>query len=78
MYRPPSFDKLTISLSKAVNKFDNLIVMRDFNIDIAKEDCLGFDKLEEFCDTFDLTNLIKCQTCYTNNRKLTIDPLFHE
>ena len=43
MYRPPSssnvgtfFAELTISLSKAVNKFDNLIVMGDFNIDITK------------------------------------------
>ena len=32
------------------------------NIDITKEGCLGFDKLEEFCDTFDLTKLIKSQT----------------
>ena len=44
------FDELTICLSKAVNKFDNLIVMGGFNIDITKE---------EFCDTFPLTNLIK-------------------
>ena len=44
------FDELTICLSKAVYKFDNLIVMGGFNIDITKE---------EFCDTFPLTNLIK-------------------
>ena len=31
------FDKLTISLSKAVNKFDNLIVMRDFNMNKTKD-----------------------------------------
>ena len=43
VYRPPSssnidtfFTELTISLSKAVNKFDNLIIMGDFNIDIKK------------------------------------------
>ena len=28
------------------------------------------DKLEEFCDTFNLTNLV---TCFTNNHKSTID-----
>ena len=37
------FAELTVSLSKAVNKFDNLIVMGDFDIDITKEDCSGFD-----------------------------------
>ena len=31
--------ELTISLSKAVNKFDNRIIMGDFNIYITKEDC---------------------------------------
>ena len=43
VYRLPSssnidtfYAELTISLSKAVNKFDNLIVMGDFNIDITK------------------------------------------
>ena len=44
VYRPPSsshidtfFAELTISLSKAVNKFDNLIVMGDFNIDTTRK-----------------------------------------
>ena len=53
VYRPPSssnidtfFTELTISLSKAVKKFDNLIIIDDLNIDITKEDCSGFDKLE--------------------------------
>ena len=32
------FDELTISLSKAANKFDNLIVMGDFNIDVTRDD----------------------------------------
>ena len=83
VYRPPSssnidtfFAELTIFLSKAVNKFDNLMVMGDFNIDITKEYFSGFDKLEELCDTFNLTNLIKSETCYTNNHKSTIDLFF--
>ena len=74
VYRPPSlsnidtfFAELTISLSKAVNKFENLIIMSDFNVDIAEEDCSGFHKLEELCDTFNLPNLVKSETCYTNN-----------
>ena len=65
VYRPPSssnidtfFSELTISLSKAVNKFDNPIIMGDFNLDITKEDCSDFDKLEELRDAFNLTNLL--------------------
>ena len=83
VYRPPSssnidtfFAELTISLSKAVNKFDNLIIMGDFNIDITKEDCSGFGKLEELRDAFNFTNLIKSETCYINDHKSTIDLLF--
>ena len=40
------------------------------------EDCSGFSKLEEFCDVFNLTNLIKSDTCYKNNHKSTIDLRF--
>ena len=50
--------------------------MGDFNIDITKENFSRFDKLEELCNTFNLTNLIKSETCYTNNHKSTIDLFF--
>ena len=84
MYRLPFpanidtiFAELTVSLSKVVNKFDNLIVMGDFDIDITKEDCSGFDWLEELCDMlFNLTNLVKSETCYNKNHKSTIDLFF--
>ena len=59
------FDELTLALSKAVIKLDNLIVK-----DIAMLVCSGYDKLEEFCDTFNLTNLIKSETHYSNDHKL--------
>ena len=47
--------------------------MGDFNIDINKDDGIGHDKLDVFCDTLNLTNLVKSETCYTNNHKSTID-----
>ena len=50
--------------------------MGDFIIDITKKDFLGFDKLEELRDTFNLTNLVKSETCFINNHKPTIDLLF--
>ena len=66
VYRPPTstnldifFEELKNSLSKAVNEYDNLIVMGDFNVDLNKADCIGFGKLEEFCDNFNLTNIKK-------------------
>ena len=42
--------------------------MGDFNIDINKDDAIGRDKLDVFCDT-----CYKSETCYTNNHKSTID-----
>ena len=47
--------------------------MGDFNIDINKDDAIGLDKLDVFCDTLNLTYLVKSETCYTNNHKSTID-----
>ena len=56
-----------------MNNYDNIILMGDFNIDIKKENSIAYDKLEEFCDTFNLTNLLKSETCFMNNHKSAID-----
>ena len=55
VYKPPSpntivtfCEQLTDSLSKAINSYDNIILMGDFNIDIKKENSTAYDKLEEF------------------------------
>ena len=50
--------------------------MGDFNIDITKKDCSGFDELEELRVTFNLKNLIKSEICCINNHKSTIDLFF--
>ena len=34
---------------------------------------IGHDKLDVFCDTLNLANLVKSETCYTNNHKSTFD-----
>ena len=47
--------------------------MGDFNIDISKDDTIGHDKLNVFCDTLNLANIVKSETCYTNNHKSTTD-----
>ena len=77
IYTPPNFNNLDTffkevsdSLTKA-----SLIVMGDFNIDINAAG-IEVDKLDEFCNLFDLTNLIKTDTCCTKNHKSTIDLFF--
>ena len=45
--------------------------MNDIVIDLNKTDCIGFGKLEEFCDNFNLTNIVKSNTCFTKNNKST-------
>ena len=34
---------------------------------------MAYDKLEEFCDIFNLTNSVKSETCFMNNHKSTTD-----
>ena len=52
--------------------YENVIIMGDFNIDINTTG-MKVDKLDGICNLFDLTNLIKTETCCTKNHKCTID-----
>ena len=66
------FEELTISLSKAIMIYENNLIMGNFNIDV-KSKSLGYDKLDEFCSLFNLTNFIKPETCFTKNHKSLMD-----
>ena len=79
IYRPPSpenlasfFEELTDSLSKGSEFYENFITLGDCNIDV-KVAGRELDKLEEFCDLFNFTNLIRNETCFTRDHKSTID-----
>ena len=63
-------DELTTSLSKIVMKYENIIIMDDFNID---KKGLGCGQLDAFRDVFNLTNLIYSETYLMKNYKSTID-----
>ena len=63
--------KITLSLNKSAINFENFIVRGDFNIDLNASGC-GKDKLDEFYNLFDLTNLITEITCCTNSHRSTI------
>ena len=79
IYRPPFnenldifFEELTNSLSKASESYEHFIIMGDFNIDVTNRG-VEFDMLDEFCDSFNLTNVITSPTCLTKTHKSTID-----
>ena len=59
-------------ISKALCKHENLIVMGDFDIDIKSSNS-DKDKLENFCDLFNLTNLVHSETLFMKNNKSIID-----
>ena len=45
--------------------------MGDFNIDIRTKD-REYEKFEDFCSLFSLSNLIKTETCFSKNDKSLI------
>ena len=79
VYRPPNcnldifFSHLSTSLNRALDKYDNTIIMGDINIDTHSKTDPGFDKLVSFCDIFGLSNLVTSKTCFTKNHSSSID-----
>ena len=78
-YRPPDpgnlsifFEELSESLSKVILKYQNIIIMGDFNINL-KIKGFGLNKLDQFCNSFNLKNSIKTETCFTKSHKSLID-----
>ena len=47
--------------------------MGDFNIDVKEVTNQSLEKLNTFCETFGLSNLVKGYTCYSKTRKSSID-----
>ena len=79
IYRPPNasietfFSDLSTSLNRALDRYDNVIVMGDINIETQNKTDPGFDKLASFCDVFGLSNLVTSKTCFTKNNSSSID-----
>ena len=51
---------LSIYLDKLINKFDNILLIGDFNSETLESD------MHEFCNVYGFKNLIKEPTCYKN------------
>ena len=63
---------ISVPLSKTSKTYENCIVMGDFSID-KRNKGREYDKLEDVCSFFNLSNLIKSETCSSKNHKSTID-----
>ena len=57
----------------ALKKYENCIIMGDFNIDMDKSDSPACAQLNNFCDIFDLANMINEKTCFSKNHSSRID-----
>ena len=67
------FQELSSCINKALDKYENVIIYGDINIDWQDRRHPGFGSLKEFCDVFDLDNLVKGKTCFTGNHSSSID-----
>ena len=78
-YRPPDsnlaafFKALSTSLNSALDRYENVIIMGDINIDTQEPQQPGYNDLMSFCDVFGLSNLVSSKTCFTKRRQSSID-----
>ena len=80
VYRPPGsgnlanfFSELNKCVDMATRKYENIVIMGDINIDTDNDKAAGLNKMSEFCDNFDLDNLIRGNTCVTVGHASSID-----
>ena len=58
-----------------VNKYDNIYIVGDLNIDTGDKSKDTNNYLCEFMDTFSLSNLIKVKTCYRSASGTILDSM---
>ena len=56
-----------------MDKYDNVMIMGDINIDTHDIQHPRYTKLSSFCDVFGLSNLVNDETCFTKNHSTSID-----
>ena len=78
-YRPPNFEKKSFfeetsnSLSLIVNKYDNILLAGDVNINLLDPNSDTKNYFSDLRDTFVLTNLVKDKTCFKNKDGTLLD-----
>ena len=58
---------------KAIDKYENILFVGDLNIDLDKPNDDKKHFLEDLCDVFDLSNLVKDKTCFMSQEGSSID-----
>ena len=58
---------------KAFDKYKNIIILRDINIDIKRDRRGKSELFSHFCKTFSFQNLIKSDTCFTKTSVSSVD-----
>ena len=61
------FSELNLPLNQYVNKYDNIVVMGDLNIDISDKRKDNNNFMSDLCDAFSLQNIITGKTCHKSN-----------
>ena len=67
------FSESNKCVDMATRKYENIVIMGDISIDTDNDKGAGLNKMSEFCDIFDLDNLIRGNTCVTVGRASSID-----
>ena len=62
-----------MTLNKALNKYDNLLLAEDLNINTLRPTSDSSNHLSDLNDTFSLTNLVTDSTCFRLNKGTLID-----
>ena len=78
-YRPPTdnnlklfFEETTQSANQLLSKFENIIIVGDFNIDTGSKNCNKFKQFADFCHTFNLTHQINIKTYLISQPRLSL------
>ena len=58
------FNEVSNTLNKTVNKYDNILVTGDLNVDFSNSKMAINNYLCDFIDTFSLTNIVSYKTCF--------------
>ena len=78
-YKPPKqsnelfFQEIANSLNLIVNKYDNIVLAGDLNINLLDPNTDPNNHFSILRDTFDLTNLVKTPTCYKSLKGTLLD-----
>ena len=81
-HRPPQndnkvmfFNELNLSLNQCVNKYDNVVVMGDLNIDMSDKRKDNNNFPSDLCGTVSLQNIITGKTCHKSSVRTSIDTM---